>query len=148
MADCYYRVVFKFEQPKFMLFGICNHGVFDMGVIRNVCWPLRDKRMECDCCTDEYFTDVWVERLLGADVVAKRAWRSLCGLLTILKISSIKCEHQHLLGQELRSQKRRGRAPTAATLSKLTYAKAARKEAAIVLRQVTDKHLPTPMHRR
>eukprot|EP00959_Pyramimonas_sp_CCMP1952_P240698 5030512-Pyramimonas_sp.AAC.1 len=68
---------------------------------------------------------------VGTEVVSERAWRSLHGFLCASRVFSTRCEQQHLPGQEVRPHKRKGRAPEAASLSRLARAKAARKEAQI-----------------
>lgn len=55
--------------------------------------------------------------------VRARAWRSLSNIAAAMRVCSAKVERKHLLGQECKAGKSRGRAPDCKTLGKRTYQK-------------------------
>lgn len=124
MADSYHRLVFIFLDPRWKLFGVCESTSFDSALVKHIVDPLLELVRTCDRCRDVYFAWPWLRRLSDDDVqIRSKAHRCLTSVVPTLPVSAIRCEKKHLLGQETRAQKRRGKALACKTLMKVTYAK-------------------------
>ena len=149
MCDAEQRLVHYYRQPKFQIFASCNAGEFSSTLVNRVCNPIAQKAEACPKCVDAAFSKPWAVRLLNANSPRRlRAHRMLCGMLIAIDNNTTKCERLHLLGQETRFHRRRGRCLTAAKLGKVTYAKHVRKESFALRQEVLRKHLPRTQLRR
>ena len=145
-CDAYYRLVFRFKQPKFQVFAVCkvSEEAFDVGLVRSKVQYLWEMcRSACEHCVDPLFAVVWLRRLFTlSDRVCRDAHLALSDLLATLRHTSAKCERKHLLGQTVKSYKR-GRAPEPAMLSKHTYRRSVCNESASARAVVLENVLPT-----
>ena len=124
MADSFHRLVFIYLDPRWKVFGVCESTIFDDALIRHIVAPLLVQMQTCPRCKDLYFAWPWLQRLCHDDVeIRRKAHRCLLSVVPTLPVTAVKCEKKHLLGQETRAQKRRGRALACTTLMKVTYAK-------------------------
>jgi hypothetical protein len=110
MQDVSYRLVFKHDQPKHEIFGICRipEGVaYDAARVRQIAARLGGMHELCSLCVDKAFTLIWTHRLLEMGSAASRdAHTAMCDILALLRVTSTKVEKKHLLGQELKPAKR------------------------------------------
>ena len=110
MQDVYHRVVFKMDVPKHDIFEVCRvpEGEhFNSELVERTANRLRARRAACSGCVDICFTHVWCCRLLDmGEIVRRKAHRSLCDILAVLRVTSTNVERKHLVGQELRVKKR------------------------------------------
>ena len=129
MASAWRRLVFGYDQPKYKIFAVCQYS--NMHHWRSAAEALRAEVEHCGDCVDPGFTKVWLSRLLSADLhTAKKAQRCLTQMLPCLPVCAAKCERKHLLGQQTRQVKKRGKGFLAQTVSKITYVKSVKKAAA------------------
>jgi hypothetical protein len=120
----YRRLVFYFEQPKFVILASACHEL-EEDAATEICNELRRKRETCNGCIDD-FTGVWLDRLSDASApLRKRARLSLQCKLAVTPMSSVAVERKHLLGQECRRPRSRGVALSAGELARRTYQKSA-----------------------
>jgi len=108
------RLVFYFEQPKFRI----HEAVDDLrtpGEQRQVLDTLEEARIRCRRCVDRSFTQIWLRRFRN-QALYLRARRSLRIHVAATPPSSVSVEKKHLLGQENKKLKARGRALTAMEL--------------------------------
>ena len=124
MQDTAYRVMFKMNIPKLQIFEICRvpEGEhFDSELVERAASCLRARRDACKDCVDQAFTHVWCVRLLDMGEAARRqAHRNLSDVLALLRVTSVKVERKHLIGQELRVKKR-GTGTTCAQLGQQVF---------------------------
>ena len=124
MADTFHRLVFIYLDPRWKLFGVCEGTIFDDTLIKHIVDPLLAQMQTCPRCKDLFFAWPWLQRLSHGDVeIRRKAYRCLMSVVPTLPVSAVKCEKKHLLGQETRAQKRRGKALACKTLMKVTFAK-------------------------
>jgi hypothetical protein len=126
MQDIAYRLVHKYDQPKFDIFEVCSvpeDAAFDLASVRGIASSLRAKSDACAHCVDKVFTRIWMWRLENMGCVGcRRAHTSLCDILALLRVTSTLVEKKHLLGQELKPAKR-GRAVECNQLGRLVLRK-------------------------
>ena len=103
--------------------------------MRAITRPIEEQRRNCEHCVDKYWTGVWLARCLGHK--ARRAHASMRRLLATMRVTSKTCEQRHLLAQEARGPKRRGRAPACSTIAKISYMKGVQQEAQTMSERVT-----------
>ena len=102
MSEAWWRLVFKFDQPKYQLFNVCRFPQYSELVVRSIANALLDKHAACPECVDPYFTEVWCRRLTStASGCARNAHQVLRSQLATLSVLTTKCERKHLLGQEV-----------------------------------------------
>jgi hypothetical protein len=124
MGDAWHRLVFTYDQPKYLIFEVCRGGEYDSGRVGLLAGGIRRRSEACSGCVDPFFARPWADRLLDhRPAVARKAHGCLQDVLSCLLVSSARCERKHLLGQETKGARRRGRALQCKTLSKVTYAK-------------------------
>ena len=118
----YRRLVLYFQQGKFEVFKAAAHEISDEDS-RLLTRPLQEANERCAGCTDS-FTRIWSKRLLDDDSHTRaRARHCLRIILASLFPSSLTAEMKHLLGQESRKARSRGRAVSCVELSLRTYQK-------------------------
>lgn len=115
------RSVFYYEAAKFQVLQCADPALQDEDLTERVT-RLRHLKLQCPQCIDS-FTSVWLDRLLAERPIASKARAALALIVAATPVTSVRVEKKHLLGQELRKVRSRGRAPTATELSKRTYVK-------------------------
>ena len=142
MADTYHRLVLIFIDPRWQVFGVCEDTVFNSAQVKHKFDPLLFRMQSWPRCKDVSFAWPWIQRLSDPDVqVRRKAHRCLTSLVPCLPVSAVRCEKKHLLGQETRAQKRRGKALSCKVLSKVTYSKSVFGSWKRARNRVISKHL-------
>ncbi|CAK0897756.1 unnamed protein product, partial [Prorocentrum cordatum] len=145
MGVAWRRLVHYFGQPKFQLLQVCGDLVTDLEIDRIVA-PLREKKARCEKCLDP-FTDVWLSRLCDEECRLK-AQEALRLQIASTPVSSVAVEKKHLLGQEIRKPKSRGRAVQGAQLVRQTHHKLTMKVNAQKTSDIQNRVLKTAAARR
>jgi len=149
VGDAWHRLVFAYDQPKFQLFNACAGNAYDACLAREVCEPILRSMQTCPDCVDPCFSVPWVRRLHDPrDAVARKAHMALSDIMSAAPVCSARCERKHLLGQDTRTPKRRGRALKIASLSKVTHCKSVSLSARRLRKRVLDDSISDPASRR
>ena len=145
-GSVYKRLVFDFGEPKFEVLKVasCSGLLYDdvSTQLSHVC----DLKAKCDLCTDPYFCNIWIDRLMDRRS-CKNAVECMKDMVSSLPLISAKCERKHIIGQETHKVKR-GRALKCHTLSRVTYQTSVRNAARDLRQRVTEEVLPSLTARR
>ena len=115
LGSMYYRVGHRLKQGKFEVLSACVQP-FHEGRLDDVVQPIVARMERCDKCVDKAFTRVWARRLRRGGQ-QRAAHRMLHRCLPYIQVSSLVAELKHILGQDVKHPKRRGRAPKATTVA-------------------------------
>ena len=118
----YYRLVFRYGDPKFLLLTACA-PVYQADAVTRALAPLYQKRQACSDCVDKTFTDPWLDKLNVPEGQRKRKYDFIRRALPVYPVTTLVDEKQHLMGQEIREPKRRGRTVSPFHLTLKTYRK-------------------------
>ena len=88
-AECWFRLVHYYRQPKFDVLDICS-GDHNTTHVTSQCQQILDKKQRCTSCVD-HFANTWFQRLLSPSH-GERAFRSLSSVASIVRVCSVKCE--------------------------------------------------------
>ena len=118
-ADACRRLVFPAQDPKRVLFKACGKdGTYNEQLVKSVFDDLSERARLCEHCIDECFTRC----MLGCGRVSLPSMHDLlCDIASKIQISSSIVEKFHLLGEESKPKRGRGRAVSAERLPDLTY---------------------------
>ena len=118
----YYRLVFRYGDPKLLLLTACA-PVYQADAVTRALAPLYQKRQACSDCVDKTFTDPWLDKLNVPEGQRKRKYDFIRRALPVYPVTTLVDEKQHLMGQEIRAPKRRGRTVSPFHLTLKTYRK-------------------------
>ena len=116
---CYRRLVFYVEQPKFDMVSAFGPYVSSARTEERV-HALRETRARCEQYVDEQFTRVWLDRCSQV-ISKKRVGPSLRLMIATTPIAAVAVDANHILGQEVRRPRARGKPAGPEELSKRTY---------------------------
>lgn len=141
MTDAWRRLCFYYQQPKFEIFQACAGLEFNHFLARKVGNSILLRSSECPKCIDPLFSLPFAKQLADTSQhVSARAHRCLFRLLSCTKLSSSSCERKHLLGQESRLGRKRGRGLQCESMSKLTYRKSVKQTGDKLREMLLRKH--------
>lgn len=139
MADSWDRFVHSYDQPKFRLFEVCRDAELNDWLLDQCVRPILESHAACPSCVDELFSLKWAQRLMSeCRPVALRAHRCLRNMLALAPTSSARCERKHIIGQDTRAARHRGRNLKPKTLAKVTYVRSVALAAAKRRRRVIN----------
>lgn len=118
ICDAYVRLVLYYKQSKFEVFQVCRSADYCKDFVGQVTRNMVSRSEACPTCVDPFFGKQWLSRLQDVRTASK-AHRTLCDMLPTLRVTSVRTEKKHLLGQETRLAKRRGRCLTVKELRHL-----------------------------
>ena len=121
IAEMWMRMVFNFKHPKYLVMNASQKTEEEAG--RAGADILR-KRKRCGECLDD-FSEIWSERLENP-AKGRKAIDSLRNIIAATPLTAGEVERKHLIGQETRFKKRRGRGKTAPNLQAFTFRKSIR----------------------
>ena len=122
-GSCRYRLHFKLDVPKYHVLCACAEEYDAVALGRSLASVVAT-RDRCEHCLDKAFSKPALEKLTGPR--SAHYHRIFRYALACMKIASIRVEAKHLLGQETRPGKRRGKALTPQGLALRTYRKSVR----------------------
>ena len=122
-GDAWWRLIFKYNVSKFAVLEVSRVRNWSRAAVQRVVEPLVQRGQICGSCIDP-FTRIWAPRLLHhSDAIARRAHDVIRNKTASIPVSAGPAERKHLIGQESKATKSRGRARKAKTLSKFSYVK-------------------------
>ena len=142
----FFRLVFRSDVPKNKLLVACN-GPYDRDDFRRKLAPLYEMRERCASCVDRSFTGYYLDKCSASDAHCRRVYSLLHAAIPCFPCSSTSEERKHILGQEVRAKRRRGRAVSAVTLAIKTYRKTVQAEMSRQTKRVQQEVFGGPVPR-
>ena len=120
LGDMWRRLVFNVQVPKLEMLCVVSKAETPRQV-QPMLEGLKRRSEQCQDCVC-MFTKTWMSRLMTDDSACE-ALTSCRDLVATLPVITSKCERKHLLGQDCKPGRRRGRALHPRKLSQRSYAK-------------------------
>ena len=117
MVDAWFRLSFYFEQPRFQVFG-CTHDhhcvrSFNRQRMSDMVAEFQGMAAQCDQCLGSFVA----EMLPRMQAAPEEAFELLSDVVVATKVTSTVVERAHLIGEEFKPPRGRGRAMKPASLS-------------------------------